>query len=282
MRNKFLISLIIISFCTLVVSMLPTNSTAENTSKLKGESKTTIINNKLKLMTFNIRAGCGRASIELNPRECVSTNKNLDLVAMAIKSEDPDIVALQEVKGYHQAKHIAEILNMNYTYINHNSIGTAWWGLAILSKYKIHKTNKRDTNQAGHGRIALISEIIINNRSYHFVNVHYFLGNYESQVYTTMEIVNEINGPVVLLGDFNRRWWDIEMMPIQESFIDTCDAVSTDNSEHAKAVGTGFGRIDYIFVQDKYFFVLDAGIYSMKKYREASDHYAYYTLLKFK
>ena len=152
---------------------------------------------------------------------------------------------------------------------------------SILSKFEILNSKSRNIHYGDDNRIGLICEIKLSDNSYHFVNVHYHLGNYESQVDSTMRIANKIDGPVVLLGDFNRKEWDIEMEPVLDSFVDTCRAVSTANSKNVVIAGTGFGRIDYIFVQAKYFTVLDAGIYSTE-YFKASDHYAYYTILKVK
>ena len=246
----------------------------------KGESKATITDSQLKIMTFNIRVGCGRDNFGMSPYRCMPKKENLNLVAMAIKSEDPDVVALQEVKGFYQAKYIAKKLNMNFSYISHG--GSGWWGMAILSKLEILNSKSRNIHYGDYNRIGLICEIKINDKSYHFVNVHYHLGNYKSQVSSTIRIANKIDDPVVLLGDFNRKYWDIEMEPVHDAFIDTCRAVSTENSKNVEAVGTGFGRIDYIFVQDKYFTVLDAGLFSLQKYYKASDHYAYYSVLKIK
>ena len=236
---------------------------------------------KFNFMTFNIRVGCGWDSYGTSPYRCTPTKKNLNLVIEAIKSEDPDVVALQEVKGFRQAEYIAKKLNMNFAYITHGG-NHPWWGMAILSKFEILNSKTSYIHYGRDVRSALISEIKIDDNPYHFVNVHYHLGNYKSQVSSTMSIVNKIDGPVILLGDFNRSDWDYEMEPVHDSLIDTCKAVSTENSKNVVTVGTGFGRIDYIFVQDKYFTVLDAGIVSVKKYRYASDHIAYYSIVKIK
>lgn len=247
----------------------------------KSESEITIKDAQLKIMTFNIRVGCGRDNFGESPYRCIPKNENLNLVAMAIKSENPDVVALQEVKGFNQARYIAQTLNMNFAYVTHN-VNHPWWGMAILSKFEILNSKSRNIYNGDDERSALICEIKINDSSYYFVNIHYHLGSYKSQVSSTMRITNKLDGPVVLLGDFNRRYWDLEMEPVYDSFIDTCRAVSTKSSENVETVGTGFGRIDYIFVQDKFFIVLDAGIFEVDKYYKASDHYAYYTLLKVK
>ncbi len=254
----------------------------------KSDSNVTIPDNQLKIMTFNIRVGCGRDNMGLNPNLCTPKKENLDLVAMAIRSEDPDVIALQEVKGYSQAEYIAKKLNMNFTYISHGE--DEWWGLAVLSNFEILNSNfwyinpgDIDNVFGDDPRNGLICGIKINDNLYQFVNIHYYhLGDYETQVSSTMKIINEIKGPVILLGDFNREDWYTGLKPVQDSFIDTCKSASTENSKNVLTVGTGFRRIDYIFVQDKYFTVLDAGIYSLQDFYDASDHFGYYTILKVK
>ena len=126
---------------------------------------------KLKLMTFNIRAaggglnrlqgaggvpGGGLPPPITNPGIVEETKESLTRIAAAIQSIDPDIIGLQEVRGTHQAKFIAETLNLNYVYAVHPR--EHWWGLAVLSKYKIVGTSTKIVNLGGrHGdRIALI------------------------------------------------------------------------------------------------------------------------------
>ena len=275
MKKKIGITLTVYFMCVLLVGC---GGSIHNIRK--GGPKVSTQDNQLKIMTFNIRVGCARDNLGKSPYRCTPNMENLNLVALAIQSENPDVVALQEVKGFSQAKYIAEKLNMNFSYISHG--GSEWWGMAILSKFEILNSKSRNIHYGKDHRIGLICEIKINDRIYNFVNIHYHLGNYKRQVSLTIKITNKIDAPVVLLGDFNRREGDTEMEPVYNSFIDTCRAVSTENSKNVIVAGTGYGRIDYIFIQDKYFTVLDAGVYSLRDFYKASDHYGYYTVLKVK
>ena len=197
------------------------------------------------------------------------------------------MVALQEVKGSGQAKQLAKRLNLNYAYMAHQE----FWGLAMLSKHKIIKTDSKKVCESckiklssgktyNDPRIAFAAVIDINGTQIKFINVHYHLGVYEQQVKATMELLSGIKGPVVLMGDLNREQDDPEMKPIQDKFNDTCLAVDTETSEYVKKTGTmvvgpSVGRrIDYIFLDPESFEVKDAGI--VKEYRDASDHYAYF------
>ena len=55
-------------------------------------------------------------------------------ISDAIKSFDPDIVALQEVGGYSQAEFLAKQVDLNFVYISHHRPAK---GFAILSKHLI-------------------------------------------------------------------------------------------------------------------------------------------------
>jgi len=91
---------------------------------------------EITIMTFNIRAGGGTENLDLSPKYVKATKDKLENLVAAIKSIDPDVVGLQEVRGYNQAKYFAEKLNMNFVYGAHGA--SNWWGLTILSKFKIN------------------------------------------------------------------------------------------------------------------------------------------------
>ena len=95
-----------------------------------------------------------------------------------------------------------------------------------------------------------------------------------------MDMLNKIDGPLILMGDLNRKPYHSEIKVLQEKLITTCEAVDT------ICESTGFGKIDYIFVDRINFDVLDVGVLtSSNPYRKhylASDHYAYYAEDKFK
>ena len=259
---------------------------SQNIRKIDSTEKT-LTSNELTFMTFNIRVGGGIENPGMNPGKLKSSKEKIEKIALAIESTDPDVVALQEVKGSGQAKQLANRLNLNYAYMAHQE----FWGLAVLSKHKIVKTDSNNIcrdckiklssgKTYNDPRISLVAVIDINGTQITFINVHYHLGVYEQQVKATMELLRNIKEPVVLMGDLNREQDDSEMKPIQDKFNDTCLAVDTETSENVKKTGTivvgpSVGRrIDYIFVDPESFEVKDAGI--VKEYRDASDHYAYF------
>jgi len=286
--RKLIIFLSLLSLLITFVAYAGVQNIRKNDTTEKG-----LTSNNLKFMTFNIRVGGGIENPGMRLSKLKSSKEKIEKIALAIKSIDPDVVALQEVKGSGQAKQLAKRLNLNYAYFAHQK----FWGLAMLSKHKILKADSKKICKScklkfSSGRIAkdprigLVSVIEINGTQITFINVHYHLGVYEQQVKATMELLKGINEPVVLMGDFNRQQDDSEMKPIQDKFIDTCLAVDTETSENVNSTGTKIGgtnaglRIDYIFVNPESFEVKDVGI--VKEYRDASDHYAYFAKVALK
>jgi endonuclease/exonuclease/phosphatase family metal-dependent hydrolase len=231
---------------------------------------------KFKLMTFNIRAaGGGLNPLEgaggvpgggipppiTNPGIVEETQASLTRIAAAIQSANPDIIGLQEVRGIHQAKFIAENLNLNYVYAAHPR--EHWWGLVVLSKYKIIRARTKIINLGGrHGdRIALICTVETIGRKLTVVNVDFVPENFKGQVEETLPLVNPLEGPAVLLGDFSRPLEYAQMGPIRETMRAACEAVK---DYEGRCVDPVYGKVDYIFVDPRKFKVLDAAPVSMQ------------------
>ena len=231
---------------------------------------------ELKLMTFNIRAtGEGRNPLQgaggekgggvpppiTNPGIVEETKEGLTRIAAAIQSVDPDIVGLQEIRGLHQAKFIAETLNLNYVYAVHPR--EHWWGLAFLSKYKIVGNRTKIVNLGGRygDRIALISTMDINGKKLVIVNVDFVPENFKDQVAETLPLVKSLEGPAVLLGDFSRRPEYALLKPIRETMRAACEAVK---DYPGRCIDPVYGKIDYIFIDPNNFAILDAAPVSMQ------------------
>ena len=257
-------------FCIGCLSSI-NNIRSINTSDLISQKEFTF-------MTFNIQAGCGYSTYGISPQYCKVKNKDLIFLVEAIKSVDPDIVALQEVRGFYQAKLLATQLNLNFVYSTHGN----FWGLAILSKHPIENFKTHTINPSYNPRIALTCEILIGNKLISFVNVHYHLGNYKNQVKSTIHTLKKENNPIVLLGDLNRDPSDKVLEPIYNRLIDTCKVVKTQDAQNVIKHGTCHGYlIDYIFLDSSTFDVKNASLIP-SKYKWASDHKAYYTTVTLK
>jgi len=231
---------------------------------------------QLKFMTFNIRAaGGGLNPLEgaggvpggglpppiTNPGIVEETKTSLTRIAAAIKSINPDIIGLQEIRGIHQAKFLAEELNLNYVYAVHAR--EPWWGLAVLSKYKIVGTSTKIINLGGRqgDRIALICSLDANGRKLRVVNVDFVKANFNGQVQETLPLVSPLEGPAVLLGDFSRPPEYAQMMPIRGTMTAACEAVK---DYEGRCIDPVYGKSDYIFFDPKNFKVLNAAPVSMQ------------------
>jgi hypothetical protein len=233
---------------------------------------------KLKFMTFNLRAAGGMQNPVANPDIVEETKKSLTKIAAVIDSVDPDFIGLQEVRGLHQVKFIAEKLNLNYVYSVHAR--EKWWGLAALSKYKILEVRTKIINLGGkHGdRIALTCTIDIGERKLRVVNVDFVPENYKGQVEETIPLLNPLEGPVVLLGDFSRRPEYAEMADIRKQMTAACEAVK---NYEGLCVDPVYVKSDYIFIDPKNFNIIDAGPVSIENL-DAPDRTADWATIKFK
>jgi endonuclease/exonuclease/phosphatase family metal-dependent hydrolase len=235
-------------------------------------------------MTYNIRVGAGIRNPLTTVRKLTSSEEDLKTIASAIQSVEPQVVALQEVRGSRQVAYLAKALDMNYAYSPHGRKGFDW-GLGLLSKFKILDITSRAIHNGWDPRVGAAHTIDINGSPITVINVHYHLGNYQRQVHRTMGLLGDVGGPAVLIGDLNLTEHAAELIPLYGTLIDTCRAVDTNGAKEALKVGTILAfsghRIDYVFVDPDFFSVKEVGLIA-DEYRSASDHIAYFARVKFK
>ena len=236
----------------------------------------------LTLMTYNIRVGAGRDGLLTPVKYLTSSENKLQKIVSAIRSLDPDIIGLQEVRGAAQAEFLADSLGMSYVYLSHED-SRLEWGLAVLSRFKIidhyGKFIRPDEKKP---RVALVCIIEMPDSVVTIVNVHFYLGDYDEQVDRTIRLMSYVTGPVILMGDLNLIDPDNGLAPIKMKLVDTCEVVDSKFSQEAKEIGThrfGSKRLDYIFVDPKRFSVLEAGLIP-EEYRSASDHIGYFACVR--
>ena len=83
----------------------------------------------------------------------------------------------------------------------------------------------------------------------------------------------------MLIGDFNMGPWSTQANTLING-TGIVDSAGSPNRGEMGTWGSPFGqRIDYIFVQSKYFNVLNAALVSAD-HQHASDHIAYYTTVE--
>jgi len=230
----------------------------------------------LTIMTYNIRVGYGSEDPGVSPLVLKDRRKKLPPIVAAIRSIDPDVVGLQEVLGESQARELATALNMNYAYVAHGSVA-GWWGVALLSKYRIMEARGVQVGPQPAARFMLIARVDVGGWPMTFTSIHADHTATDSSIRGVWHAVERIAEPVVLIGDFNVVPADRSLDLLKGRFADTVEAIDSENAMDALSWETfeGEGRIDYIFVDGQRFAVRDVGIIA-REHWGASDHRAYY------
>jgi len=238
----------------------------------------------LKFVTFNMRVGAGKEWPFIPLKYLRSSPQKLDNIASVLRELVPNVVALQEVKGEEQARYLATGLNLYWAYVPHGNAEFDW-GLALLSEYPIVSYQGRTIYLDDmKPRVALICRLAVEEQTITVVNVHYYPGDYDSQLRQTMDVLADIREPVILMGDLNLITYERQLVPLRDRLLDTCLAVTTAASQEVRTTGTfrfGSTRLDYIFVDPGHFSVNYVGL-ARKELRGASDHIPYFACLTLK
>ena len=161
------------------------------------------------VMTYNIHHGAG-----------MDGKLDLDRIAEVIKTQDADIVGLQEVDANYsarsdfqdQARILAEKLRMHYIYgpaiVSGDPQNPNLYGDAVLSRFPIEhsKVHKLRFRQGHEPRVCVEARIDIDGQDYTFMVTHLDHMKNEVRVEQTQDIlkaVESIKGPIILMGDFN-------------------------------------------------------------------------------
>jgi endonuclease/exonuclease/phosphatase family metal-dependent hydrolase len=267
---------------TLIIAIYLTAAACKPIQSVRPSKSEVVKGSCLQLMTYNIRVGAGRDELLTPVKYLSSSESKLTKIGLTIRSLDPDIIALQEVRGAAQAEFLADFLGMNYAYLSHED-SRLEWGLAVLSRFKITEYHKKFIRyDEKKPRVALVCTVELDDSSVTIINVHFYLGDYDEQVEETIRLMSGGTGPFILMGDLNLIDPDDGLAPIKEKLVDTCEVVDTKSSQEAKEIGThrfGSKRLDYIFVDPNYFSVLEAGL-APEQHRSASDHIGYFACVR--
>jgi endonuclease/exonuclease/phosphatase family metal-dependent hydrolase len=225
---------------------------------------------KLRVMTYNIHVGVGM-------------DKRLDLqrIADVINREHPDLVGLQEVdrgvtrtQGVDEIAELARLTQMEYAFAHNLDYQGGQYGVAILSRLPILKTdhrmylNKREAERRGMIRI----EVNRNGRDLSFATTHLDYKYEDGRIFEAGQLVDLLKGqnvPTILVGDFNVEPTGDSYKLVAGYFHD----VWLDNK--AKERGPTYPadrpakRIDYIFYKT------NSGVRARKAWTintQASDH----------
>lgn len=202
-------------------------------------------NIRLKVLSYNLRFG------EL---------ASLEELAEFIKETDPDIVALQEVdvrtnrdRAPHQngKDFITELgyrTGLLSAYARTIDYSGGYYGIGILSKFPFEHTRKAllPKPEGGHEqRAMLLANVELpEGRKITFISTHLDHSSSEVrsvQIQTINKIVNELQHPVIIAGDFNARPDSPEIEEGMKTFLQVCSDDYTIPSTHPRS------KIDYIF-----------------------------------
>jgi len=199
----------------------------------------------LKVLCYNLRFG------EL---------ASLEELAEYIKSENPDVVALQEVdvrtnreRAPHQngkdfITELGYLTGMLPAYGRTLDYYGGYYGIGILSKYPFEKTRKvvlPIPEGSKEQRALLLADVELpDNRRFIFVSTH--LDHSSSEVRTVQvkalnKALKKIKLPVIVAGDFNGRPDSPEIKDGMKKWSQACSPEFTIPSQNPKS------KIDYIF-----------------------------------
>lgn len=184
----------------------------------------------LRVMTYNIRHGLGN-----HPEDSkLFGDYDLEGVGEVIRRADPHIVALQEVDRLQQRSLrvdqpavLSELLEMEHSFGANVLFHPGEYGVATLSTYPITSCENipLPTGDGRENRGALKTSIHVSGHgNITVLNMHLQVGQPGSEGAAVEErreqaavvggLVNNENGPVILMGDFNSEPGDPELEPL--------------------------------------------------------------------
>ncbi len=159
---------------------------------------------------------------------------NLDNIAAVIKSQNPDLVALQEVdkntnrSTVDQAKVLGEKLGMSHFFSKSINYNGGEYGVAILSRYPIVSTERiLLSNKVSGGEqrtlgVATVEIPELGKVKLATAHLDLVLGNRSEQVSEINEFSKKSEYPVILAGDLNMTRFDPEFLPLRTEFLLSC------------------------------------------------------------
>lgn len=169
-------------------------------------------NQYLKVLNYNIH--------HANPPS-VPGKIDLEAIAKEINALNPDLVALQEVdiftgrsgKDLHQANELGKLTGMTAYFFKAIDYDGGEYGLAILSRYPVSKTEliRLPTAEGTRGepRILAVAEVSINGKTLIFANTHLDAQRNDTNRLLQINAIAEYfkktdeKKPVIIAGDFN-------------------------------------------------------------------------------
>lgn len=253
---------------------------------------------RVRVMTYNIRHGEGNTG----PRGA-GNRVDLGRVAAVIRTREPDIVALQEVdrcwrrSGFQdQPARLAEMLGMQVCYAanvelppDDHQTQHRQYGVAILSRFSIvvHRTEPLPVTPGWEPRGMLLAQIDLGGQQTVVVDTHLQVDQPGQAHEGRAQRVGEARGivravqsmalPIVVMGDFNARPDDPELVALRDPVSGLRDAWQVAGHGAGATIPVSLerepvDRIDYIFTTAE-FAIENVQVLIDPATRIASDHY---------
>lgn len=206
---------------------------------------------------------------------------DIDAIAKAIKDQNPDLVALQEVDvntvrsgKFNQAEEIAKRLGMSFFFAKAIDHEGGDYGVAILSKYPMSETriNRLPTEAStkGEPRVLATAEISLPNGKFiRFGSTHMDAQrpaiNRELQIKEINRVAADEKLPFIVAGDFNAPPGSTVIDLLDQSFTRSCQ-----QCEFTIPVHEPNKAIDFIAFTPKSKFTAQSTMVIPERY--ASDH----------
>jgi endonuclease/exonuclease/phosphatase family metal-dependent hydrolase len=269
-KNKQqLIGSIVMFFCFIVILNACSNKPVNKSNEMQ-----------LRFVSYNIH--------HCNPPADEKTGKiDVDAVAAVLKELNADVIALQEVDvntkrsgNFHQAKLLADKLQMQFVFGKAIHYDGGEYGLAILSKYPLSNATvyrlPSDADTTAEPRILFTTTVTLpGNQQLLMGNTHLDVkaaGNRELQATTIASIAKQQKLPFVFAGDWNDHPGSTTLNILDKTFQRTCTACAVTCPEEGEK-----GIIDFIAFSRS----TNASIIQYKVLPSAvSDHYPVVSDLK--
>ncbi|WP_199757121.1 endonuclease/exonuclease/phosphatase family protein [Pedobacter sp. KBW06] len=181
----------------------------------------------LKVMTYNIHHG--------NP-PAQSGVIDLQAIADVINSQQPDLVALQELdvltkraNGLDEVKKLAALTGMHSFFSKGIDFDGGEYGVAILSRFKINQASRfplpsKEGLAAEARSLAVVNVTLPNGQQLDFACTHLDLKEEHRllQVAEINKILGSRKGTVILAGDFNFEATNPAMAILEQHFRRSC------------------------------------------------------------
>jgi endonuclease/exonuclease/phosphatase family metal-dependent hydrolase len=191
---------------------------SRRTSYFKNIAGDTVGDSLFTCVTFNIHLGFRANQDPWNREETGAGMDQVKEIARHLKIAGPDFVALQEVPRNRSNAVVKEFLealaaemNMNYAFGAHgynDPYGVepvkGEWGTAVLSRYRILGITNTEVEYVSVWERRSMLDVLVEispSETIHVMSLHYLPS--DQGIPNTAGYLQQVEGPVILMGDFN-------------------------------------------------------------------------------